>query len=550
MTVKSLLSDFAKTTTGHGWGNVHERKSMCTKVAWLIFCIASTLASVGHVTSIIYRYSLFETKDRVLVQRQDLLFPSVTICPLTQMSKQGVVKFAQDTTDEDETVLSISALQLFLIDMVQIDKNLSLLNEVSSERQQFYEKFYNRLYTYEGFYENIPTITKYGHKKHDFISSCMYQGKYCSDGDIHSVIHSHYYNCFTFNDINTTLSNPYSNTTGPTGGLSLQLFLDIDENIYAIYNPEYPTSGSQGVRVVIHEKGTLPDPENEGFEIEQGHSANVALSVTRRELMKPPWGDCTEHPLLDEDGFTFNTRACQMRCLQKMVYKSCGCKRGSLPMYPDVENVQFCDKIQINEWLDENPNTTALLNDLEKLQCSMTEYDWDVVLGQDHCQCKDNCSYNTYDMTLSQSQWPKQGVELDFYCRKIIHLPNYNNSSVYKAFHDQMEPLCTNMYSNSTYTKWNEVKQEVGDRLRENFIRLNVYFKDLETKIIRQEPDFALGSMISEIGGSLGIFIGVSIITIAEVFILCLSIIRVLGKKSKVMSIQDPNGVNHEKQWP
>ncbi|CAH1797117.1 unnamed protein product [Owenia fusiformis] len=542
--MKRLISDFAKTTTGHGWGNIHERKSKCTKVAWLIFCIASTIASMGHVTSIIYRYSLFETKDRVLVERQDLLFPSVTVCPLTQLSKQGISKFVQDMMNGEDAALPISVLQRLFFEMVQIDRNSTLFTEVSSEKQQFYEKFYKKLYNYQGFYENVPTITEYGHKKRDFISSCMYQGKPCSDEDIHSVKHYYYFNCFTFNNVNTTLSNPYINSTGPTGGLSLQLFLDKDEDLFAIFNAEYPTSGSQGVRVVIHEKGTLPDPENEGFEVESGHSVNVALSARRRDLMKPPWGECTDHPLLDEGGFAYDSQVCQMRCLQKMVYKSCGCKLGSLPMYPDIEDVQFCNKIQYNEWLEKNPNITALLNDLEKLQCGMNEYNWDVVLDQDDCQCKDNCSFHTYDMTLSQSQWPKQGVEFDFYCGKIALLPNYNNSSVYKAYHDQMKEFCQKLYVVYS-TSWNEVKQEIGDSFRQNFIRLNVYFKDLKTNIIKQEADFTLGSMVSEIGGSLGIFIGVSIITMAEVFILCLDIIRVLGEKSKVKSSQDPKGVNH-----
>ncbi|CAH1772350.1 unnamed protein product, partial [Owenia fusiformis] len=338
--------------------------------------------------------------------------------------------------------------------------------------------------------------------------------------------------CYTFNGANHTISNPSTNITGPKGGLSLVLFLDADESSQ-IYNPDYPTSGSQGVRVVIHEKGTFPDPENDGFDIEPGHSVNAALTVNQRQLLKPPWGKCANYDAEVYGGFTYRKKLCQLSCTQRFIYKTCGCIKSSLPVDKETAHKEYCLKIHAQEWLKLNfsqGNLTIIRNDLKKLRCQNHEYPSSDILAQDGCKCREKCMYHTYDMTLSQAEWPMRGVEIEFYCRLIMTADNYMNSSIYDTFHNISE------YCNFAKPE-NESKilrKMYGDTLRQNFIRLNVYFKDIEMKVIKQAEDFTINSMISEIGGSLGFFVGMSIITIAEIFLLCWNIVGVLKKRVTV----------------
>ncbi|CAH1793040.1 unnamed protein product, partial [Owenia fusiformis] len=329
------------------------------------------------------------------------------------------------------------------------------------------------------------------------------------------------------------------------GGLSFILYLDVSESSM-IYTPSYPTSGSQGVRVVIHEKGTLPDPENDGFDIELGHSINAALSVNERRLMKPPWGECTDHNANLFGGFTYTKKHCQLSCLQKFFYRTCGCIKSSLPINEETAYKEYCLKLNIKEWakLTTNQyNKTTIMSDMENFRCQNREFLSSDVEAQDGCQCLEKCSYQTYDMTLSQSEWPMKGIEIEFYCRTIMAMDNYLNSSIYKKFHAIFIEYCH-------YLKDRDLLQKIHrDALRENFIRLNVYFKDLETKITNQVEDFSISSMISEIGGSLGFFVGMSIITIAEIILLCWNITRLLGKKFVISPTEQKSGSDVKHAW-
>ena len=51
----------------------------------------------------------------------------------------------------------------------------------------------------------------------------------------------------------------------------------------------------------------------------------------------------------------------------------------------------------------------------------------------------------------------------------------------------------------------------------ENFARINVYFSEMETVIRKEVPSFTATQLLSDIGGTLGLWAGVSIITCVEI---------------------------------
>ncbi|CAH1793107.1 unnamed protein product [Owenia fusiformis] len=534
--MKKLLEDFAGNTTAHGWGNVIKSTTKIGKAVWIVITSGCCIVALYLIINVIIRYGQFDTKDRVRVTKDDAVFPSVTICPLSPVSRKGVVNYGKDVKDNFE----LSAFNNLMNTLEQYDLNISNLLDASQEVQMLYNQSFKRLNTNSGQYENfqLSQLLRYTMTHEDFIPSCKYQGNKCKEEPYRSGHHAHF-NCFTYNGPSSNIPGLTSEIAGPTAGLSLLLFLDTDEDFSTSFDPDYPTSGSQGVRVVIHDRGTLPDPENDGFDIKAGNSVNVALSAKRRELMIPPWGECVDHNDIRYDVWKYSTKACTSICLQRMIYKTCGCILGSLPVDDQTKNAEFCANIQAVEWLKEDPNVTILRQDLEQLNCSMQEYTWTDVLAQEGCECKENCSNNKYDITISESQWPMKGIEFNFYCKLIVKLDNYENSSIYDVFHQRISQQC----SNNSMENIRVVNKQVGDDLREQFIRLNVYFKDLDTKITTQTEDFTLGSMVSEIGGSLGLLVGMSVISMTEAFVLWYGIIVGLltkfKRKSKVETLKD-----------
>ncbi|CAH1779797.1 unnamed protein product [Owenia fusiformis] len=545
--MKRTISDFASNTTAHGWGNVTQRTTKLGKTLWIGLCLGCTAVAIWQVITVVLRYGTFDTKDRIIVKNGDIVFPSVTLCPLVGMPASGNQRLWQDmTARKQETIPMLELSDLLQNFSGYLDNNIS--QSAQSEKLEFYEEFYNRLYSFQGYFDNSKkAVQAYSHKQENFIPVCVYQGKSCLKSDFSTLDHHEHYTCFTFNGGNTTIAKPSTKISGPKGGLSLTLYLDalVSSNIY---NPNYPTSGSQGVRVVIHEKGTLPDPENDGFDIEPGHSVNAALSVNERQLMKAPWGECADHDSESYGGFKYTKKHCLLKCLQKTIYETCGCVKSSLPVDDDMAHTEYCLRLHLNEWLklkSDEYNLTIIQNDLEQLRCQ-NNFSLSDFVGQDHCQCRERCLYQSYEMTLSQSVWPSEGTEIDFYCRGVMNMDNYINSSIYHTFHDIFPGHCGHAKSEEE----NQILRDThGIKLRKNIVRLNVYFKDLDTKITQQAEDFTFSSMISEIGGSFGFFIGMSIITIAEVILLGWNICQVMRKMMVISPTHQEKEIAHKNAW-
>ena len=69
--------------------------------------------------------------------------------------------------------------------------------------------------------------------------------------------------------------------------------------------------------------------------------------------------------------------------------------------------------------------------------------------------------------------------------------------------------------------------------LKENFLKLNVFYRQLSYERISQHKGYDIFGLICDIGGSMGLFIGASMLTVVEVIDLLLGQTPVFGKKAK-----------------
>ncbi|CAH1782678.1 unnamed protein product, partial [Owenia fusiformis] len=470
--MKRTVNEFTSNTSGHGWGMIGRTNSKFGKLLWVAITLGSTIAAIAWVTTVIQRYAKFETKDRVELRAGvDIAFPSVTICPLYGYSPKKTMETFSDP--ESGFVLQNTFL-------TSTSTHFGILMQMTNETIEILHGILLLAKSNRGFYENmgVNEISAISHEIQNLVPHCLYQGNQCTEEDFTKLVHHEYKNCYTFNGKDVNLTNPMIAESGAQNGLSLTLYLEHTDYTYANYDPNRAVTAAAGARVIIHEKGTLPDPDNEGFDVEPGHLINVALSVNKRELMKRPWGECADHTTLHSTDFKYTRNTCKRKCMEKMIEKQCGCWKDLLPVdLNDTRDakMQACGKFNTKEWLNiTEANVTVLKEDIARFKCQMEKYLWsDVSASMVGCECEYSCSYSTYNVETSQSEWPMRGSELDFYCSGFVHSPNYYDLTMYEEFHDKIGVHCVN------YFEFMNVSKNWGDKLRANFLRVNVYFKDL-----------------------------------------------------------------------
>ena len=53
-------------------------------------------------------------------------------------------------------------------------------------------------------------------------------------------------------------------------------------------------------------------------------------------------------------------------------------------------------------------------------------------------------------------------------------------------------------------------------RFSENFLQVDIFYKDLSYERVEQQPSFPFLSLLSEVGGFMGLLLGASILTVCE----------------------------------
>jgi hypothetical protein len=158
-----------------------------------------------------------------------------------------------------------------------------------------------------------------------------------------------------------------------------------------------------------------------------------------------------------------------------------------------------------------------------------------------------NCTFNPWDQVFVKCY-----VSVDIFSKLYKCSEQYRTDfSEDHSFEKRCSELCplecdSIDYSLTTYTldypsvgniskrdksKHFNSKFRTYEEIHRNFYSLVIYYKDLKYTLIKEEPNMILADLISNIGGLMGVFTGLSFISFVEIIELlfaCLS-----GKKNK-----------------
>jgi hypothetical protein len=499
----------------HGVSKIAKARSTPRRIFWIILVVLAFITATFQIVSVVKKYVTYPVVEVVNKSRKtQVAFPALTLCNTNPTSMMKINQVILNNTD-------ILAWFQFI--------QTANVGEIKTKLQ-----------SHQAFYENFPMVD-IGHSFDDLVLSCRFNNADCGMQNFSRHFDgTTYFNCFTFTGSTNQMQ------AGIDHGLSLILSTGDrspqQPGSYGIYDITNPSSYGLGIRAQIHSPDTPPIPIYQGFDVPSGYSLNVGLTASLHTTLPFPYGECsTSKNQTDKNAVII----CLQQCQQDILIKKCGCKTSALPDAHN-SNVPFC--LNIKNWRSQ-PDLFQGKDEvhLEMIECKrqvMKEINNDRSY-EDHCECYEPCMETSYDQSISMSYWPEEFYQ--FSLLETLSMKAKHSSELVKEAFDTL---------NSTLQKYTdylsqgiEVEYDINDQIklaraskiiRQNFMRLNVYFQDLRVTEYTQIPTYSMASLLSDIGSVMILWLGFSMLSFIEMFELIMVLIMhlfrshlyILGNKS------------------
>ena len=222
---------------------------------------------------------------------------------------------------------------------------------------------------------------------------------------------------------------------------------------------EYVTPDDAGVKIAIHTQSEPPLPNDQGIGVPIGSNAFISIKEqnnqdnTGKNCRSPT--DQSIFNFLQGEYTTYSESACLVDCTHTSLADDCECI-GARSFYPP-------DTARYSQL----PNCT-----LDNL-CCITN---DELISPNECNCPAACSSTSYDTTVSYSFYPAE------YISNLI-------SSTYN--------ISANLFPT-------------------NLLQVLVYFETLNVETQTTNNAYSVIALLSDIGGQVGLFLGLSVISVLE----------------------------------
>ncbi|XP_041375089.1 degenerin-like protein asic-1 [Gigantopelta aegis] len=366
-------------------------------------------------------------------------------------------------------------------------------SKLSSKFYKERDDDYRAAMAYASFSKRHPerTVMRGGHKISDFIVSCKMAGFMCSPKNFTRFLNHKYGNCFTFNGQDNTV-NVTTQFSGPVYGLSLELYIEQTEYIGAL-------SPAAGVRVLIHPRNSMPFPEDQGISIPPGYETSIGIRKVDIGRLPAPHGSCAiegKEPDLYVlyKNTTYSKLSCMKSCYQRLSILHCGC---AVPFFYVVGETNICDMTKTDK--EKCVKNLPEIQEQAFIQCDL-DCPQPLRISFDFSEVK-------YETTLSSAQWPSN---------------QYANTMTMRVQQSNYLFMGTTM--------------DTGKQ----FAKLQVYYQDLMFEKIEQKKAYESPNLISDVGGQLGLWLGLSAITIGELFSFIISLAKALIVRKKTTTPVTP----------
>ncbi|KAH9494544.1 hypothetical protein Btru_042391 [Bulinus truncatus] len=509
-TVLGIIAELGSESNAHGLAKIVTSRDTKRKVIWALLVIIGFTAATLQLSLLVRKYLQFqvvelsEIKDSMPVE-----YPSVTVCNIDPITLRKIFRLHDSTGGQ------------------KLKRWFRFIQKFRFEQMAFMDSF-------RAFYENLGEEAKrISHELPDLLIHCRFNREICSVSNFTTSFDGNYFNCFTFNGGQLT-DQLQMHATGPENGLSLIMSVEKanpQPRYYGVYNFENNILHSAGIRVVVHAPGSMPSPVDHGIDIPPGYSSSVGLKALLHSRLPKPYGNCTVGALQGMRTYRNTFFACLQLCKQRLIMSRCGCKSSALPDLPTGNNVTFCGVI--HDWEAKLQNVSGdmvegMFIPTPALECEeriQRELNNDRAYEMS-CQCFQPCSETSYLKSVSLSYWPLEFYQLN-QLKSFLDRRNHSDKQhfmekAYDILHNLSEEDRKHLMEKGPEVapllmrKQKSLAKDASDLVRQNLIRLNIYLEDLSVVEYRQLPAYGLADLFADIGGTLGLWMGISVLTIME----------------------------------
>ncbi len=528
MSLSDILKRFAQGTTMHGVSRAIQARSTVTRVFWLAVLGIAACAFVYQFASLLWKFYSYQTKVTIEVSNTPVPFPSVSLCNMRHLDNMVLTEinrvFGISQEPKDWQNITDNPFVSAYMDSVSTYSDMFLDNhidmhefEIISSRTSMSSNIMLRT--------NHSLLVEAGVPFHEFVVSCKYADTNCGHvSNFTQFFDMYYYNCYTFNPHSLNAeSGSELLAEGIENGLSVSLMagsgmLLKHEDVRFIpgsWEHFSSLSGNEGVRVVIHPANSTPYPHTEGFDVPPNFSASLGVRARQNHRLPQPYGDCINRSPFGDQNIDGNTRAsyrpmtCQKLCLQQAVVKKCDCKDIELPGQDLYPQTQYCAddsavpchcRTEITDVCVKGLKQVAKSLQCQKEVVARTQRNATAMI---QCGCFPACNEVAYDVTYSLARWPGDNYEGDQAYLDMFYL------------HDYLSRFQNGSEKHEMYSRY--FHENNRNRSLKDFARINVYISDSSVLKTLESEDYTVVQLLSDIGGQLGLWIGVSVITVVEI---------------------------------
>ncbi len=240
--------------------------------------------------------------------------------------------------------------------------------------------------------------------------------------------------------------------TGSKNGLYIELYIGDDDELVSF-------TRNRGIHLFIS-NNTFIEPSTDGIDLPPGMSSDISItySITRR--LQDPFSNCKSLN-------SYSQTDCNQNCYQENIIKNCSC-------YDTRFNNKFLTNqrpcIEIDDFFCSNKFLKEFGNSTAKNKCDLN--------------CPDECRTVKFEQRLSFSDFPSESYS--------NYLINSNKNTLWSSSH-------------MNYTK-----------LKKSSTAFDLYFDEFIFTSINEVPALSLNDLISNVGGYLALYIGISLVSLCQ----------------------------------